>query len=114
MSAKNPTEKHQCSKRVYRGGYMGSTPCTRYGVVERNGKWYCRQHDPVAVAEHNAERQAKWDHEYKISTLRSKIRTTKIAIADAALDGDYGHTCEVLVLECKALIAELETLRDES
>jgi hypothetical protein len=35
-----------------RGRYRGN--CERNGTVERGGKWYCRQHDPVLVAEQRA------------------------------------------------------------
>lgn len=41
-----------CSKQVYTDSY--SRPiraCSRKAVVERDGKGYCKQHDPVAIAE---------------------------------------------------------------
>ena len=39
----------QCNGRVANDSF--SVPfrrCTRPGAAERGGKWYCRQHDPVA------------------------------------------------------------------
>ena len=38
--------------------------CSRAGVVERAGKFYCRQHDPEAVALRRAEREAEWDRKW--------------------------------------------------
>ena len=37
-----------CSERVYTSFH--DHLCPRKGKVERNGKWYCGQHDPEAVA----------------------------------------------------------------
>lgn len=41
-------------------------PCARKAAVERNGKWYCKQHDPEAVAARDAAKRAKWDEEWKL------------------------------------------------
>lgn len=35
-------------------------PCSRKGTVERDGRWYCWQHDPVRVAEEEEKRRAIW------------------------------------------------------
>ncbi len=35
--------------------------CLRAGVVERDGKLFCRQHDPEAVKARLAVRDAKWE-----------------------------------------------------
>lgn len=37
------TEQHGCAQRVYKGAWHDG-PCARKGVVEINGKWYCKQH----------------------------------------------------------------------
>ena len=52
---KNP----QCRERIvrYEGLARYEHQCTRQGKVERDGKWYCGQHDPEAV---RARREA-WD-----------------------------------------------------
>lgn len=38
--------------------------CTRSGSVIRGGKWYCKQHDPVAVKAKHDERSRKWNDEW--------------------------------------------------
>jgi len=55
-------QKPPCSEQVWSSGYWGHRPCTRNGVVERDGKWYCRQHDPEAVKRRSEERTAReWE-----------------------------------------------------
>ncbi len=58
--------KHQCEHRVSTGfltpPYDRKHECE--GSVERNGKWHCRRHDPVAIKAkqyaHYAESRARW------------------------------------------------------
>lgn len=45
MSAQKP----KCCETVWRG--WRSRGCANSGAIERDGKFYCRTHDPVAVAE---------------------------------------------------------------
>lgn len=40
----------RCSTRVF-GPRVLSWQCNRKGTVERDGKWYCWQHDPVRLKE---------------------------------------------------------------
>ena len=49
-----------CSETGYDRFSWRGMQCARAGKVERDGKWYCKQHDPVAVAERKAERDRKW------------------------------------------------------
>ena len=62
----------QCSKMLFRDYH--SYPCSRSAKVERNGKGYCTQHDPVKVAEKIAERDAKWAEEVDKKIAESKAR----------------------------------------
>ena len=58
-------EKHECSKNVWHpGSFWGDLRlCEKNGTVERDGKWYCGQHDPVAIEEKRRKRQdmANWE-----------------------------------------------------
>jgi hypothetical protein len=49
----NPNER--CMETIYRGPWDHSSRCSRKGKVERDGKRYCGQHDPVAVKEKDDE-----------------------------------------------------------
>jgi hypothetical protein len=39
--------------------------CGAAAKVERDGKFYCKRHDPVAIAAKHAARSAKWEAEWK-------------------------------------------------
>jgi len=41
------TEKHQCSEKVW--FQYGSHLCEIPAIVERDGKWYCKIHDPAQI-----------------------------------------------------------------
>ena len=47
----------QCSQQIY-VDFFHNRRCTRPGAVERDGTWYCRQHDPV-------ERKARFEARLK-------------------------------------------------
>lgn len=56
----------RCAKTVHRGhnawyGY----PCKFPAIIERNGKWWCKRHDPDNVAKKNAERSDKWKAQWE-------------------------------------------------
>ncbi len=54
--------KERCSKQILLGTWSRHKhQCSYTGVVRRKGKWYCKQHDPVAVEKRAEERQAKYD-----------------------------------------------------
>ena len=46
----------RCSARVY-GPRADSWGCMRKATVERNGKWYCKVHDP----EYKAAKESAWE-----------------------------------------------------
>jgi regulator of protease activity HflC (stomatin/prohibitin superfamily) len=59
---------NQCSESVQRGSWGRLYACSRKGTIEREGRWYCFQHDPEAVASQEAERtlaRARRDEEQR-------------------------------------------------
>jgi len=64
-------EKKQCSKQVYPkeqwGSFHGHQCRITKNIIMRNGKSYCRIHDPVREEAKRQERQKKWDKENKKS-----------------------------------------------
>lgn len=107
--------EHQCSQTVF-GERVQHWNCQRAGVVQRNGKWYCRQYDSKAVA---ARRKAK-DAEYRAE------RDAEQRILDegerlAALLGcgccGWGKDISTLVItfaEAEQLIARLQLSRTKA
>ena len=68
-------EKRLCSKRVYSGG--GSHLCTRSGVVEHEGKWWCGQHDPEEVKRRRDERSRAWKENFFAGQAASEAKKTR-------------------------------------
>ena len=62
MSKAKANEGPRCCDQVYThiGRWGQFTPCTNRGVVERDGKLYCRMHDPEARAARRDARDAKY------------------------------------------------------
>jgi len=87
-------EKPKCCQRIF-GSYatLRVKSCSRYAVVERDGKPYCRQHDPVRVK----AAQEKRDEVYrKQSEERQRVYRLQQAAPDLleALEGIASATCE--------------------
>lgn len=56
--------ERSCAATVH-GERLQSWGCQRKGVIERNHKWYCRQHDPDAVKARDDARRQRWDDEQR-------------------------------------------------
>ena len=59
---------HRCEARIQaRDRYESFHPptCSRDGVVERDGIWFCKLHDPVAIKQKDEAKEAKWDAKWK-------------------------------------------------
>lgn len=64
----NTKEVHKCSELIFRDWHHHR--CNSTGKILREGKWYCKRHDPVAVKE-------KRDKAYKEFTERQEERINK-------------------------------------
>jgi uncharacterized Zn finger protein (UPF0148 family) len=68
--------KPRCEARIQaRDRYESFHPpmCSRDGVVEHDGAWFCKIHDPIAIKQKAEARQAKWDAKWKIEqTTRNR------------------------------------------
>lgn len=80
---------HQCSRTK--------------NLVERDGKFYCKQHDPEEVAKRDAAKRAKWRAELKDKQEQWKkddlIHTTHPKLVELA------HLAHKLILEADNKIA---------
>lgn len=63
-----------CSETVWKrdGNWGRNVPCARKGVVERDGKHYCRQHDPEAIKARREATSAKWNAEWDAKKKQSQ------------------------------------------
>ena len=61
------TQKPQCSATVYHQNMFSPSRCSRSGVVQEIGKWWCKQHAPCEEkARHDASRlkhELRWQVE---------------------------------------------------
>lgn len=48
-----------CSATVF-GPRVQHWPCSRRGIVERKGRWYCHQHDPEVMKAKREKQDAAW------------------------------------------------------
>lgn len=67
--------KQRCSGKVFDG--FRDARCSFMGKVCRDGKWYCKRHDPVAIAEKDAARHAQWEAELKDRQLKLDRRAAE-------------------------------------
>ena len=76
-----------CSAGVWQG--WRSLSCSRKGKIERDGKWYCKQHDPVAIKARRDETDRKYrEHWQKLRDAQKvdKANQHKLATYDELLE----------------------------
>ena len=93
--------KVQCAANVWRRGWP--RPCSVKSTVERDGKTYCRYHDPDAVDARRTDRQKRW--EAAEGVYRERLGRNTAAQAEKTRKAD-AYTELVTVLE--ALIEEVD------
>lgn len=69
-------EGAQCSELVLHG--YSRYPCSRKTTIERDGKRWCWQHDPLKVAERDKERRARWKADDDVFRERGRRRGAEI------------------------------------
>ena len=62
-------EKKQCQERIY-AGRSPDYQCQKKSVVERNGKFYCKVHDP----EYIKEKKRKWHERFAKEEVENRKR----------------------------------------
>ena len=68
----------KCCKLIYGTGTFNSPSCSRSGVIQRNGKLWCKQHDPEKVAARRAAQSAKWEAEHE---AQNQVRRAAVDLA---------------------------------
>lgn len=74
--------RRNCAGSVHDGWRFNN--CSRAGSVERDGKWWCKQHDPDAVKARKDARHAKWQAHWDEMGLRRKQEEADRLILDLA------------------------------
>lgn len=105
--------KKRCCKITLRGGPYPE--CQRVASVRYKGKWYCKQHDPVAVEARRKGRNDKWDAEWA-ARRAAEARGLAIHAAERAVICaarawvDFEGSAGDRSVELRAAVAELDRL----
>lgn len=107
----------RCAKQVFNSYSFRGKSCSRIGCIERNGKWWCAQHDPERVAARQAALHAKWEAEraaqdqVKVSA-EQLAKTLGIGLPEySRINGGYTGRIVLTAEEAKRVIGWLEALR---
>lgn len=88
----------QCCEQVHNGPYSVSFHrCARKVSVERDGKPYCKIHDPVAVRERRRKSHDKFAKEQKIRVARLTLQEAAPKLPECLrdlLDATMGESME--------------------
>ena len=68
----------KCCYRIFGSDRWTRHSCKRNGSVQRNGRYYCKTHDPVRVVEKHRKREEKWNAEY--ITLKEKSERIRVML----------------------------------
>ena len=102
--------ENQCSKQIYAN--YSRHPCSRKGVVEREGKFYCKQHDPVRIKTREERRNRKWNQEWAEAKaqrdhINACVRAIKSIGGDPATVGEMVKALNSLCLVTDCIRARL-------
>ena len=70
-------EKHACCGTTF--VQFWTRPCGINASIERDGKWYCKKHDPVSIKEKQADKNKKWSEEYEARKAESAKKQALVA-----------------------------------
>ncbi len=62
------SEKIRCSEKVFGSSRFDSFnphQCMLNAVVVRDGKWYCKKHDPIEIKKKSEEKTKLWNKQWK-------------------------------------------------
>ena len=110
-------EKHQCCQTYYKSHWQPDYLCESNAKYERDGKWYCGHHDPVAIAEKNRKRKEAFKAQFQAREDRreqakrqSEVTSRMFAMAqlvDRALRGVASREeAEAVREEWSSLVAD--------
>ena len=98
------TTRHECPGRVADRELRGMIySCQRNATVERNGQWYCWQHDPERMEANREKRMATWDakQDRRSAMYACRARNARLAqlvtLELAALLEQLAQNTEILI-----------------
>ena len=73
----------RCNETIYAGMWAREVQCQRTAKVERDGRSYCTQHDPVRVKEKAEQKTKQWNEKY----AQEKERWRRTRVVNAFCEG---------------------------
>ena len=81
----------RCCAEVWPSGGYHPGSCERTASVTRDGRHYCKQHDPVAVKARDDARSAKWQVKRDVQRAELAYRASAVALAEAVPEWAAGY-----------------------
>lgn len=106
--APNTETSTSCSAKRLAGYSFVS--CSRKGVIDRAGAWYCRQHDPEAITQRANAREQKWKTERDARSAlyaTGKILTARLGVGHVQI---LSNVRAVIVLDFEDVQRIVEAL----
>jgi uncharacterized Zn finger protein (UPF0148 family) len=101
-------EKQKCSEIVWPAGAFRGHQCHNSAKIQRDGKWFCGTHDPVAVIEKRDKKNAEFRAEV---AARQKLQSEAAAKRN---EQERRAACFPELLEAlKLALQALEAIGDE-
>lgn len=87
------TSKQQCCVEVW--GEWRSHQCSRAGKIERDGKFYCGQHDPVAIKEKDEEKRRQREAESKARARQAELQSLRYQVCAGLTAADLRRVLDL-------------------
>jgi hypothetical protein len=101
--------KPKCCASVWPSGGLRGHPCGRTAKVERDGKWYCGIHDPVAQAKRNVARHERGRWESDRRDLVYKKQAAAAEIVAQVMNCTEAHGLPPAVEAARVKLADLRS-----
>jgi len=94
--------------------YYISRRCSRKGVIERGGKWYCKQHDPEAEKARQVKSTARYARQDAVFVAAVKVAQAERAVLEAVRSKEYEHVIDhyVAIMGAHEDLIEAQEERD--
>ena len=69
----------RCSENIWRNGAYHASRCSNKGILQYEGRWYCKTHFPPNVQKKRDKRDATWKAEWDSGRQRDRDAKAKQA-----------------------------------
>jgi len=102
---KEKIDEQCCATAHYGQRWDHGHQCVRRAVVERDGKLYCKQHDPVEVEKRDKKREENWKKDAR-NSVRRMVKRSFTAVRDYMAENNL---TTLTVPEINGIIDKIES-----